>query len=638
MAIRVRPVVCALVASAAFVGLSVGSVAGAATPPSVWTPVTTLVGSAYAQGGENSVLESAVVAMPQGGATAVWGEHSVLKAVTRSPGSGVWSAPETVTTNGEFEYNYEGTAPSLAVSPAGQVSVAWMAPGDSPSYNKIDVSTRATLSSGWSAPTQVSTSGAGSNAPQLTYGSDGTAALTWENRDGIYAAVLAPGAGIWSEPVLVSDPVNTNVLPAVQLPHVAVASDGDVTLTWAAYEQNPIGLNYRLRTSTRSAATEAWSAPAWLSADGVDAMSVHLVAATDGTVAASWTDNLGAQVSIHSGAGWSTPTDVTGPDSYNPALVARPDGSVTAVWISAASGHNQILAANHTRNGWATPVTIDTNPTNDGIGTPVLTTDAAGDVTASWLHLGSSSTVLQSSTQVGASPWTLPATDATHTTNLADFVIAEDPAGFRSLVVDDQVRQQATPTLGQYALEATATITPTLAPASAPRISGTPAVGHRLTAASGSWSPKASSVSYQWCRNATPIRGATGRTYVPVIADAAHKITVTITAHRAGYHNGAATSAAVTVPRPTMTNTARPTISGHPHVKTLLKAHPGRWLPTATKYTYQWLRNGKAIRGAIHSTYRVVKTDRHRAVSVRITATRSGYTPAARSSRSLHIA
>ena len=40
-------------------------------------------------------------------------------------------------------------------------------------------------------------------------------------------------------------------------------------------------------------------------------------------------------------------------------------------------------------------------------------------------------------------------------------------------------------------------------------------------------------------------------------------------------------------------------------------------------FSYQWLRNGKAVRGATAKTYRLVKADKGKMIAVRVTATKS---------------
>jgi len=52
------------------------------------------------------------------------------------------------------------------------------------------------------------------------------------------------------------------------------------------------------------------------------------------------------------------------------------------------------------------------------------------------------------------------------------------------------------------------------------------------------------------------------------------------------------------------------------------------------KYTYQWYRSGKPIKGATKATYRLTKSDAAKRVHVVVTGTKPGHTTAkARSSK-----
>jgi hypothetical protein len=79
-----------------------------------------------------------------------------------------------------------------------------------------------------------------------------------------------------------------------------------------------------------------------------------------------------------------------------------------------------------------------------------------------------------------------------------------------------------------------------------PDISGTAAVGSRLTVVPGTWAGGAR-LTYQWLRDGAPISGATGTSYQPAAADAAHALTVVETATLTARAPGTATSRAVTV-------------------------------------------------------------------------------------------
>jgi hypothetical protein len=81
----------------------------------------------------------------------------------------------------------------------------------------------------------------------------------------------------------------------------------------------------------------------------------------------------------------------------------------------------------------------------------------------------------------------------------------------------------------------------------------------------------------------------------------------------------------------------RPTVSGKAVVGKRLRAVLGSWSPAPTAYAYRWLRNGKPIRKATQSTYRLTRKDRGKKISVRVTAKKKGYEKARRSSKKVKI-
>lgn len=84
---------------------------------------------------------------------------------------------------------------------------------------------------------------------------------------------------------------------------------------------------------------------------------------------------------------------------------------------------------------------------------------------------------------------------------------------------------------------------------------------------------------------------------------------------------------AFTVLLPILGRTAVPRVTGVAKVGRTLTASPGTWRPAATRISYQWRRNGKAIRGAVARTYKVKALDKGRKLSVVVTASRPGYRP-----------
>jgi len=83
----------------------------------------------------------------------------------------------------------------------------------------------------------------------------------------------------------------------------------------------------------------------------------------------------------------------------------------------------------------------------------------------------------------------------------------------------------------------------------------------------------------------------------------------------------------ITVLGEAISPTATPTISGSAKVGRWLTATIGVWM-SGTTLTPQWLRNDQSISGATGTTYKLKSADRGKRISVRVTATKLGYSPA----------
>ncbi|GAA2239335.1 hypothetical protein GCM10010401_09710 [Rarobacter faecitabidus] len=95
---------------------------------------------------------------------------------------------------------------------------------------------------------------------------------------------------------------------------------------------------------------------------------------------------------------------------------------------------------------------------------------------------------------------------------------------------------------------------------------------------------------------------------------------------------------AAPAPGSALKSTKAPSISGTAKVGKTLKAGKGTWLPAATKVTYQWKRNGKAIKGATKAAYKLKKADAGKKITVTVTASRSGYKKASKTSSAVGAA
>ncbi|MGC4174964.1 hypothetical protein [Demequina sp.] len=170
-----------------------------------------------------------------------------------------------------------------------------------------------------------------------------------------------------------------------------------------------------------------------------------------------------------------------------------------------------------------------------------------------------------------------------------------------------------------------------------PTVSGTLKSGYTLTAKVGTWAPKASGLKYQWYRNGVAISKATKTTYKLTTSDRGKTITFRVTGSLSGYGTTPVTSAGKYVPK-VFTTVPTPTISGTLKSGSTLTAKAGTWKPTPTKLTYQWYRNGVAIKSATKSTYRLTSSDKGKKVTVKVTATLSGYLTASKTSSAKTVA
>jgi len=158
-----------------------------------------------------------------------------------------------------------------------------------------------------------------------------------------------------------------------------------------------------------------------------------------------------------------------------------------------------------------------------------------------------------------------------------------------------------------------------------PKLSGTATVGRRLTATAGTWGPGTVAVSYQWYRGNGAIPSANASTYVLQPADAGQTIRVTTTGAKPPYTPITRIStgtAAIT--KATFTSTPSPKISGTRKAGKTLTAKAGPWSPKP-QLGYKWYRSGKAIKSATKSTYKLTSADRHKTITVKVTASLSGY-------------
>lgn len=151
-------------------------------------------------------------------------------------------------------------------------------------------------------------------------------------------------------------------------------------------------------------------------------------------------------------------------------------------------------------------------------------------------------------------------------------------------------------------------------------------IGKTLTARHrpGQWSPKPTSVRYQWRANGTAITGATRSTFTPRARHHGQRISVRVAVTRPGYETVRATSKAVVAAK-SYTKAPRPKVVGTARVGQTLTARPGEWRASPRTFAFQWKRDGKPIKKATSRTYRLKKADRGKRITVTVVAQRKAY-------------
>jgi surface antigen len=164
-----------------------------------------------------------------------------------------------------------------------------------------------------------------------------------------------------------------------------------------------------------------------------------------------------------------------------------------------------------------------------------------------------------------------------------------------------------------------------------PTITGTPQVGVQLSASAGTWSP-AGEYEYRWFAGGTLVDGASEATFTPTATELGKPIRVKVVSRLDGYATKVASSTVSTPVAPGQFRvTSAPTISGTPQVDQVLTAGPGTWTP-AGKIHLRWMADGKPIEGATGTRYKVTPADLRTVITLRVTATQTGYDDAVASS------
>lgn len=149
-----------------------------------------------------------------------------------------------------------------------------------------------------------------------------------------------------------------------------------------------------------------------------------------------------------------------------------------------------------------------------------------------------------------------------------------------------------------------------------PGISGTVAVGSKLTA-TGTWTTGAK-LTYKWLADGKVISGATASTYTVPKTLAGKKISVTVSGSKSGHPSVTRTSAATAK----VTTAGSTSLVGAAIVGSTLSIKNAGWA-TGTTYSYEWFVGG--VKKSTSSTFKIPGTAQGASITVKVTAKRSGF-------------
>lgn len=175
-----------------------------------------------------------------------------------------------------------------------------------------------------------------------------------------------------------------------------------------------------------------------------------------------------------------------------------------------------------------------------------------------------------------------------------------------------------------------------------PRVSLTPPAlptrakaGQVLNPTEGIATPADAARTWTWQREGGTSTTTTVPSYTLTTADSGRWVRVRVDATRANY--GDAYGVTSNYVRVNAACTVRPTFTGTARVGRRLTGTKGTWRQVSHTFSYRWLRDSRPIIGATRSTYVTTRADRGHLISLRVTATRSGFTSVSATSAARRI-
>lgn len=160
-----------------------------------------------------------------------------------------------------------------------------------------------------------------------------------------------------------------------------------------------------------------------------------------------------------------------------------------------------------------------------------------------------------------------------------------------------------------------------------PTMTGDARFGGTLTAAAGTWGPGSVDLAYQWYRGDSAIAGATSADHVVQVGEVGSTLRVVVTGSKPGYAK-TSTEVSSSLVQPASLTVGVPSVGGAARVGSTLTGSAGIWAPSGLTLSWQWLRNGAPVPGAVGASYLLTAADQGTAISLRISGSQPGFASA----------
>jgi hypothetical protein len=264
-----------------------------------------------------------------------------------------------------------------------------------------------------------------------------------------FAATALPP---WTNPVMLADAESVRR-------DVVVTADGTAVALWDQYD-GATG-THRLYAAARPNGSETWTTPTELATTAYTARKIRLVARSDGSVAAFWTEQpnmtgqwsgtaetrvVTASLPAKQRTGWSQPTEIVGVDQkmeiFTLDVVEGPGAILAATWLATPVGRTpaEVYATTRAADGpWTAPAKVS-NVAQIGAraSAPQIALDAnGGAVVAYKMNEGSNASVMSAARPAGADAWQTSSRLTSPSSGTSEPTLATGPHGVIHLVWKD---------------------------------------------------------------------------------------------------------------------------------------------------------------------------------------------------------